>query len=75
MSLTRQYFVFRTIFFLSDFFLIGLLELLCFRELDVFDDESDDDGSGSSSPVTCAFPFFSGNSVGCVSGVGSGVFF
>ena len=40
-----------------------------------FDDESDDDGSGSGSPSTCTFPFFSGNSVGRVSGVRSGVFF
>ena len=39
-----------------------------------FDDESDNDESGSGSPGTCAFPFFSVNSVGCVSGVGSGVF-
>ena len=56
------------------FFLIDLLELLFFDELYVFDDESDDDGSGSGSPGTCTFPFFSGKSVGSVSGVGSGVF-
>ena len=31
-----------------------------------FDDESDNDGSGSGSPVTCDFPFCSGESVGTV---------
>ena len=54
--------------------IILLLELLSFDELDFFDDESDDDGSGSGSPGTCAFPFCSGNSSGSFSGVGSGVF-
>ena len=39
-----------------------------------FDNESDIDGSGSGSSGTCAFPFFSGNFVGCVSSVGFGVF-
>ena len=37
-------------------------------------DESDNDGSRSGSPGTCTFPFCSGNYIGCVSGVGSGVF-
>ena len=48
----------------------------------MFDDESDDDGSGYGSPGTFAFPFCSGKSVGsvgesigCVCGIGSGVFF
>ena len=39
-----------------------------------FDDESDNDGSGSRSPGTCTFSFCSGKSVGRVSGLGSGVF-
>ena len=58
------------------------MELLSFEELDFFDDESDDDGSGSRYPCMCDFPFFSGKyvvsvgeSVGCVRGVGSGFFF
>ena len=45
------------------------------------DDDSEDNGSVSGSPVTCNFPFFSGKSVGGFSksvgrvcGVGSGVF-
>ena len=40
----------------------------------MFNDESEDDGSGSGSPGTCAFPFCSGNPVGRVITVGSGVF-
>ena len=47
----------------------------------MFDDESENDGSGSRSPGTCDFPFCSGKfvgsvgkSVGGVSGIGSGVF-
>ena len=38
-----------------------------------FDDESGNDGSGSGSSGTCAYPFCFGNSVGHVSGVGSGI--
>ena len=55
--------------------------MLSFDELDLFDDESDNDGSGSGSPGTYAFPFCSGKSVvsvaksvGRVRGVGSSVF-
>ena len=48
--------------------------MLSFNELNLFDDQSDDDDSGSGSPGTCAFPFCSGKSVGSVSGVSSGVF-
>ena len=55
--------------------------MLSFKELDLFDDKSDNDGSGSGSPGTCTFQFCSGKSVssggksvGGVSGVGSGVF-
>ena len=65
---------FRRLFFLSLFFFIALLELLFFDNLDLFDDESENDGSGSGSPGTYAFPFCSGESVGGVTGVGSGVF-
>ena len=68
-------------FFLSRFVLFDLLELITFEKLGLFNDESDDDGSGSGSPGTCAFPFFSsksvgsvGKSVGRVCGVGSGIF-
>ena len=39
-----------------------------------FNDESENDGSGSSSSGTCSFPFCFIDSVGRVSGVGSGVF-
>ena len=56
---------------MSRFFFFDLLEFLSFDELDLFDDESDDDGSVSGSPGTCDLPFFSGNCVGCVSGVGA----
>ena len=54
---------------------------MSFKELDFFDNESDNDGSGSGSPGKSAFPFCSykyvgsvGESVGSVSGVGSGNF-
>ena len=73
--------MFPTLFFLSRFFLIDLLELLSFEKLDFFDDESDIDGSGSGSPGMWPLKFFSdesigsvGESVGRVCGVGSGVF-
>ena len=69
-----MFFVFTKKIFLSLSFLTNLLELLSFEELDLFNDESDDDGSGSRSPGTWYFPFCSGNSIGCFSGVGSGVF-
>ena len=75
------FFGFQRFLFLSRFFLFDLLELVSFNELDSFDGESDDDGSGSGSAGTCAFPVCSdesigsvGRSVGHVSGVGSGVF-
>ena len=55
-------------------FLFDLLKLLSFDELDLFDDESEDDGSGSRSPGTCNFPFCSGNFVVSFSGLGSGIF-
>ena len=55
-------------------FLINLLELLSLDKLDLFDDESDNDGYGSGPPGTCAFPFCSGNYFGHVSGVGSVIF-
>ena len=41
----------------------------------MLDDHSDDGGSDSRSSGTCAFPFCFDDSVGCVSGVGSGMFF
>ena len=60
----------------------NLLELVSFEKLDFFDNESDDDGSDYRSAGTCNFPFRSdqsvgrvGESVGCVSGMGSGIFF
>ena len=71
----ESYFLsFRNLFFLSRFFFFDLLELISFDELYLFDDESDNYEYGSGSPGTCDFPFCSGNSVGRVSGVGSGVF-
>ena len=70
---------FRRFFFLS-LLNFDLQKLLSFDGLYFFHDESYDNGSESRSPVTCAFPFFSGKSVGSVdksfggvSGVGSGV--
>ena len=73
--------MFPTLFLLIVFFLINLLELISFDKLDLFDNEYDNDGSGCGSPVTCAFPFFSDESVGSVDkyvgrvkGIGSGVF-
>ena len=82
MSLTHPVSYFQRFFFLLCLFLIDLLELLSFEKLDFFDDESDDDRSGSGSPGTYTFPFFSGKLVGCVgecvgriSDVGSGIFF
>ena len=72
---------FQHLFFFLRLFLIGLLELLSSDKSDSFDDDSDGDGSGSGSPGTCASLFFSGKSVGSVgesvgrvSGVGSGIF-
>ena len=53
------------------FFIFDLLELLSFDKLDLFDDESDNYGSGSGSPGTRVFPFCSGKSVVSISGVGS----
>ena len=66
--------MFLALFLLIAFFLINLLLLLSFDKLDLFNDESDDDGSGSGSPGTCVFPFCSGKYVGGVSGVGSIIF-
>ena len=40
---------FRCLFFLPRFILIDLLDLLIFDKSYLFDDESDDDGSGSGS--------------------------
>ena len=79
---------FRRFFFVSRFFLLDLLQLQSFYISDLLDGEADDDGSDSESAGTCAFPFFFdesvgcvadsagrvNESVGCVSGVGSGVF-
>ena len=48
--------------------------MLSFDKLDFFDDESDDDGSGSVSLGTYNFQFCSVDSVGRVNGVGSGFF-
>ena len=42
------------------------MEFLSFDELDLFDDESDNDGYGSVSPGTYTFLFCSYNSVGSV---------
>ena len=62
--------LFLLIAFLFNFFTgIAILQRIIF-----FDDESDNDGSGSGSPGTCAFPFCSVNSISRVSGVGFSVF-
>ena len=52
-------------FFVSIFF--GLMSLISFYELYLFDDESKYDGSEYGSPGTWDFPFCSDNSVGRVS--------
>ena len=74
--------MFLTLFLLIAFLKFDLLKLVSFDELDLFDNESGDDGSGSWSAGTCDFPFCSDQSVGSVgeyvdsgSAVGSGVFF
>ena len=75
MSLTRPVScVSDAFYYYCFFFLINLLELISFDKFYIFGDDSDDDGSGSGSPGTCTFLFCSGNSVGCVSDVGSGIF-
>ena len=58
--------------------MFDLLELVSFDKLYVFDNESDNDGSGSGSAGMCASSFHSneslgnvGESIGHVSGVGS----
>ena len=51
-----------------------LLELVSFDELDLFNDESGNNGSGSGFPDTYAFPFCSRKSVGSVRVIGSGNF-
>ena len=70
-----------TLFFLSRFLLLDLLELLSSDELYLLDAESDDDGSDYGSAGTRAFSFCFkeyvssfGESVDRVSSVGSGVF-
>ena len=56
--------------------------MVSFDKLDSFDDESDNNMSDSGYAGTCAFPFrfdeyvgTVGESIGRVSGVGSGIFF
>ena len=73
---------YRRFFFLSCCFLFDSLELVSFDELYFFDDNTDNDGYGSGSPGTFAFPFSSGKSVGSAgesldsgSVIGSGDFF
>ena len=48
---------------------------MSFDGLDLFDYESDNDGSGSGYPGTCAFSFFSEKLVVSVSCLGSGLLF
>ena len=65
---------FRRFYFLLRVFLLDFLYLLSSEKLYSLDDESYDDGSDSGSSGTCYFPLSFDNSVGCVSGLGSGVF-
>ena len=72
----------------DSFLLLDSLQMLSSKKSDLLDDESEDDGSDSGSPDTCAFTFLFEESVGCVDnsvgrggesvgrvcGVGSGVF-
>ena len=58
----------------DSFLLLYLLFFLSSEESYFLDDESDDDGSESRSSGTCYFPFHFDDSVGCISGWGSGVF-
>ena len=66
--------VFTTLFILIEFLFVWFTGVCILRRIRLFDDESDNDEFGSGYPGTCAFPFCSGNSVGCVSGVGSAIF-
>ena len=66
--------MFTTLFLLIDFPFSRFTEISIFRRIRFFDDESDDDGSGSGPPGRCNFPFCSINTVGRVSGVGSDIF-
>ena len=68
-------------FFLLCLFLFDLLEFVSFDILNFFDDDYDNDGSGSRFPGTCDFPFCSdeyvgstGESIAHVRGVGSRFF-
>ena len=73
--------VFLTVFLLIAFLFSWFTVICVIWKFDLFDDESDNDGSGSGSAGTCAFPFCSdeyvgsvGKSVGRVRGVSSGIF-
>ena len=59
----------------DSFFLLYSLHLMVLDEIYSLDDECDNDGSDSGSSGMCAFIFRFDDSVGRVSGVGSGVFF
>ena len=81
MSLTRPVSGVSNTFSYYFVLLFDLLELVSCNELYLFNYESDDGGSGSGSPGTCSFPFFSdefigsdGESVGLVCGMVSVVF-
>ena len=65
----------RRFFYLSHLLLLDSLYLLSSEKSDCLDDESDDNGSDSGSSGTCTFPLHFNKSVGCVSGLRSGVFF
>ena len=66
--------VFTTLFLIIAFLFTQFSVIAVFRRIRFFDDESDYDGCGSSSPGTCAFPFCSVKYVGGVNGIGSSVF-
>ena len=55
--------------------LLDFLYLLSSEESDYLNDESDDDGYDSGSSGTCDFTLSFDESIGRVSGLGSGVFF
>ena len=74
MSLTIYVFYVYDDFVLLLFLILYFLHLLSLYESDLLDDDYGNDGSDSRSSDTCYFPLRFDKYVGCVSGLGSGVF-
>ena len=65
---------FRRFSFLLRPLLLDFIYLMSSDESYLLDDESEYDGYNSRSSGTCPFPFHFDDSIGCVSGVGFGIF-